>query len=162
MNHGSPLSKDHRIAKKTEILDKFPKEKYKISMGTTKKLLKKSNQIISQSGMVWLNKYMENRIQGECLPRSFLSNDLPTELIEVYGEQGAEQFIDKVIRDFCVQCGKTMVSPEPTSEQSSKKSNTEESVCKRKPNVPSSLNPSHHPSSSQYESLTDIEEHDMM
>ena len=114
MNHGSPLSKDYRI-KKEKPLDKFPKEKYKISMGTTKKLLKKSNQIISQSGMVWLNKYIENRIQGECLPRSFLSNDLPTELIEVYGEQGAEQFIDKVIRDFCVQCGKPMVSPEPTS-----------------------------------------------
>jgi len=67
--------------------------------------------------MVWLNKYMENKIQGESLPRSFLSNDLPTELVEIYGEQGAETFIDKIIQDFYSQCGR-IPNPEPASEQS--------------------------------------------
>jgi hypothetical protein len=116
-SYGSPLSKDNKITKE-KPLDKFPKEKFKISMGTTKKILKKSNQVISHSVMVWLNKYIENRVQGECLPRSFLSNELPTELVEIYGPEGAEKFIDKVIQDFCSQCGRTMISPEPTSEQS--------------------------------------------
>ena len=114
--YGSPLSKDNKIVKE-KPLDKFPKEKFKISMGTTKKILKKSNQIISHSVMVWLNKYMENKIQGECLPRSFLSNDLPTELVEIYGPDGAEQFIDRIIKDFCIQCSRTPINPESASEQ---------------------------------------------
>lgn len=102
MNYGSPLSKDHR-AKKDEDTPK--KEKPKISLGTTKKLLKKSNYPIGVNEMIWLNNYMLNKVQGECLPKTFLSNDLPTELYRVYGKDGAEALEKKIISDFCQQHG---------------------------------------------------------
>jgi hypothetical protein len=103
MNTSSPLSKDQR-AKKEPLLPKFPKPKYPISVGTTKKILKTANVVIGAVEMFWLNNYIENRIQGECLPRSFLSNELPSEIIRTYGI-GAEKFIEKIVYDFKQQCG---------------------------------------------------------
>lgn len=103
MNTSSPLSKDHRI-KKDALPPKFPKQKFAISLGITKKLLKSSNAVVGLVEMRWLNSYIENRIQGECLPRSFLSNELPSEIIRIYGI-GADKFIEKIVEDFKQQCG---------------------------------------------------------
>jgi len=103
MNTSSPLSKDHRI-KKEAPLAKFPKQKFPISIGTTKKILKTANAVIGAVEMHWLNSYIENRIQGECLPRAFLSNELPSEIIRIYGIE-ADKFIEKVVYDFKQQCG---------------------------------------------------------
>lgn len=111
MNYGSPLSKDHR-AKKDEY-DPLPKkEKPKLSLGTAKKLLKTSNHPIGINEMIWLNSYMLNKVQGECLPKTFLSNDLPTEIYRVYGKDGAEAFQKKIIADFCNQNGLSSVKNE--------------------------------------------------
>lgn len=108
MNYGSPLSKDHRASKKEE--EKPKKEKPKISLGTTKRMLKKSNYPIGFNEMIWLNNYMQNKVQGECLPQSFMSNDLQVELFRVYGKEGAETFEKKLLTDFCNQHGLTLPS----------------------------------------------------
>lgn len=101
--NASPLSKDQKIKKLVEI-PKFKKQKYQISVGITKKILKPSGAIVGTVEMIWLNNYMENRIQGECLPRSFLTNELPTEIIRIYGKD-SDKFIEKIIMDFRQQCG---------------------------------------------------------
>lgn len=90
MNYGSPLSKDQRIDKKDE--QNLPKkEKPKISVGTAKRLLK--SPTVGVVAASWLNHYIENRVQGECLPKSFLSNDIMAELVRTYGAD-AEKFIE--------------------------------------------------------------------
>lgn len=106
MNTSSPLSKDQKIKKLTAqpLLPKFPKQKFPIGIGITKRVLKTSNAVIGAVEMRWLNNYIENRIQGECLPRSFLSNELPSEIIRTYGI-GADKFIEKIVYDFKQQCG---------------------------------------------------------
>lgn len=109
MNYGSPLSKDHRAGKNEE--EKMPKkEKPKISVGTTKKILKKVEVPIGVNEMLWMNNYMLNKVQGECLPKTFLSNDLPAEIYRVYGKEGAEAFQNKVVADFCSQNGVALPS----------------------------------------------------
>jgi hypothetical protein len=105
MNHGSPLSKDQRQKKTDPKEEKFAKEKFKISVATTKKILKE--RIVGHSQMVWLNQYMDNKIRGECLPLSFLSNDLPSELARSYGEEGAEKFKESVRAAYLATCPKT-------------------------------------------------------
>ena len=113
MNHGSPLSKDWKIKKEPE-LKKFPKPKFNISLGTTKRILKKSESTIGENAMRWLNSYMENKIQGESLPRAFLSNDLPSQLVTTYGTDGAERWIDKIVEDFKRQCGLSIPNEHPS------------------------------------------------
>lgn len=105
MNHGSPLSKDQRQKKKDDKEEKFPKEKFKISVATTKKILKE--RIVGHSQMVWLNQYMDNKIRGESLPLSFLSNDLPSELAKCFGEDGAERFKEIIRAAYVATCPKT-------------------------------------------------------
>jgi len=107
MNTSSPLSKDHKT-KKEPLLPKFPKQKFPIGIGITKKILKNAEAVIGAVEMRWLNSYIENRIQGECLPRSFLSNELPSEIIRTYG-LGADKFIEKIVLDFKQQCGHYLV-----------------------------------------------------
>jgi hypothetical protein len=103
--NSSPLSKDQKIKKLSAVeLPKFKKQKYQISVGTTKKILKPAGVIIGSFEMIWLNNYMENRIQGECLPRSFLTNELPIEIIRIYGKD-SDKFIERIITDFRQQCG---------------------------------------------------------
>jgi len=110
MNFGSPLSKDHKLKKgKKEMEEKFAKEKFKISVATTKKVLKE--KIVGHSQMVWLNNYMENKVRGECLPASFLSNDLPAELIGTYGEEGAEKFKEAIRAAYILNCPKEFTLP---------------------------------------------------
>ena len=111
MNTSSPLSKDHKIKKTAPLLAKFPKEKFPIGIGITKKILKTAGTIVGAVEMRWLNSYIENRIQGECLPRSFLSNELPSEIIRTYGI-GADKFIEKIVYDFKQQCGH-YIQPQP-------------------------------------------------
>ena len=103
MNSGSPLSKDWK-GKKDEPLAKFPKPKFTISMATTKKILKKTGGVIGLIEMRWLNTFMENKVQGECLPKSFVSNDLPSEIIRTYGPIEGEKFIDGIVSEFLRQC----------------------------------------------------------
>ena len=81
------------------------KEKPKISLGATKKILKKTKYPIGVNEMLWLNHFMENLVQGECLPKTFLSNDLQVELFRVYGTEGAEKFEKRIIDAFCQQHG---------------------------------------------------------
>jgi len=108
MNTGSPLTKDQRTKKPTE--EKIVKTKPKISLATTKKILKASKREIGTAEAFWLNNYIDNKVRGECLPLSLYSNDLPAELIKTYGSN-AQVFIDKLLLDFQSQ----MPNPVSTS-----------------------------------------------
>lgn len=110
--NSSPLSKDQRSKKPAPLLAKFPKQKFQISVGITKKILKTSGAVVGAVEMRWLNSYIENRIQGECLPRSFLSNELPSEIIRTYGI-GSDKFIEKIVYDFKQQCGHYLQPEQP-------------------------------------------------
>lgn len=95
-NFGSPLTKDQKDKKvKQEVI---PKHKYPISLATTKKIINDKNLILGKADMIWFNLYMENKVQGECLPKSFLTNDLPTEIYSVYGNP--EAFLATIKKDF--------------------------------------------------------------
>jgi hypothetical protein len=98
--YSSPLSKDQRPKK---IVDSTPKEKFKISVGTTKKILKIKGVNLGLADMKWLNGYIENKVRGECLPISFWSNDILSEL-GCLGDEGSAKFIMDVKRAFCQQC----------------------------------------------------------
>jgi hypothetical protein len=100
MNTGSPLTKDQKGKKITE--EKIIKAKPKISLATTKKILKASKREIGTAEAFWLNTYIDNKVRGECLPLSLYSNDLPAELIKTYGSN-AQVFIDKILLDFAIQ-----------------------------------------------------------
>ena len=119
--NSSPLSKDQRSKKPVPLLPKFPKQKFQIGVGITKKILKASGAVIGAVEMRWLNNYIENRIQGECLPRSFLSNELPSEIIRTYGI-GADKFIEKIVYDFKQQCGHYLQPVQPQQEQKEEES----------------------------------------
>lgn len=97
--NASPLSKDQRLARGTPVADKVVKTKQPISSGTARKLLKTSGAVIGTTETYWLNRYMENKVSGECLPKSFLSNDLFAELSRIYGKN-SKQFIDQIVTDF--------------------------------------------------------------
>lgn len=100
INHGSPLSKDHKFKKP----DTAPiKQKPKISNGVAKRILK--DKTAGFVATFWLNNYIENKVQGECLPKSFLSNDCIAEITRTYGA-GAEKFFEDIRvayrRDFSI------------------------------------------------------------
>ncbi len=120
---GDPLSK------KKDQLDKFPKEKIKISVATAKKILKSTKRVIGNREAVWLNFYIENRVQGECLPRAFLSNDLPSEIIKAYGVLGADRFNNEIITAFNRELTYERTDPPPY---------TADSASPHKSTVPSS------------------------
>jgi hypothetical protein len=119
MNYGSPLSKDHRAKKEA---DAPKKEKPKISVGTAKRILK--SPTVGIVAAAWLNQYIENRVQGECLPKSFLSNDILAELARAYGAD-SEKFLEATRvayrREFSIP------NPESASERAEKTQDTEES-----------------------------------
>lgn len=126
MNYGSPLSKDHRAKKEA---DTPKKEKPKISVGTAKRILK--SPTVGVVAAAWLNHYIENRVQGECLPKSFLSNDLLAELSRAYGAD-SEKFLEATRMAFRREFGipeqvAKVVSPESTSERAETTQDTEES-----------------------------------
>jgi hypothetical protein len=108
--NSSPLTKDQKAKKEEE----WVKEKFKISAGTTKKILKMKDVAVGSSEMKWMNAYIQNRVQGESLPISFMSNDLPSAIQRAFGPN-AEAFLAKVRADFRAQNG---FSPESTSEHS--------------------------------------------
>jgi hypothetical protein len=118
MNYGSPLSKDHRVKKE----DAPKKDKPKISVGTAKRILK--SPTVGIVAAAWLNHYIENRVQGECLPKSFLSNDILAELARTYGAE-SEKFLEATRaayrREFSIP------NPELASERVETKQCTEES-----------------------------------
>jgi hypothetical protein len=92
----SPLQK----ARPVKVVEGFPKEKPNISVATAKKILKAAKRPVGTAEAVWLNYYIENRVRGECLPRAFLSNDLPSEIVKAYGAEGAEKFLGEVLAAF--------------------------------------------------------------
>lgn len=94
--NSSPLTKDH---KRKVIQEDFKKPKNRISSGTAKKILKTSEAAIGVVETDWLNRYMENKVRGESLPLSFVSNDLYAEICRTYGK-GSTQFIEKIVEDF--------------------------------------------------------------
>lgn len=89
---------------KSEELEKFPKEKFNISLATARKVLKMKDITIGEADMKWLNRYMENRVRGESLPMSFWSNDILSELQRSYGPDSVT-FLQKVKLDFRSQNG---------------------------------------------------------
>jgi hypothetical protein len=89
-------------AKAKEELEKFKKPVYKISTGTTKKILDARGA--SEADKVWLNNYMANRISGECLPPSLLSNECFNIIQRLYGV-GTQEFLEKIRYDWKQQNG---------------------------------------------------------
>jgi hypothetical protein len=111
MNHGSPLSKDHRVKKE----DPKPKKvKPAIPVGVAKKVLKATGRPIGSFETNWLNRYMENRVLGECLPKTLLSSDLPSQLTTTFGLIGSAKFTEEIVSAFCREFG---VVPEPIKEE---------------------------------------------
>ena len=97
MNTVSPLSKDQRVKKTSK--ERVIKQKPNISLSTAKKILKASKRVIGETETLWLNRYIENRIRGECLPLSLYTNDLQSEIINTFGTD-APIFINKILLDF--------------------------------------------------------------
>ena len=89
-------------AKAKEELEKFKKPIYKISSGTTKKILDAKGA--SESDRVWLNNYMENKVSGECLPPSLLTNECYNLIQRLYGTNAGE-FLEKIRTDWKQQNG---------------------------------------------------------
>ena len=93
--YGSPLSKDTRIVKKKdEEPEKFKQDKLKISLATTKKILKPLKVEVGLSECRWLNQYVESEVRGRCLPLSFLSNEILAELETTFGAEEAKKFLE--------------------------------------------------------------------
>lgn len=106
INHGSPLSKDHKIKKPEEApINKKPK----ISTGIAKRILKDKG--VGFVATFWLNNYIENKVQGECLPKSFLSNDCIAEITRTYGA-GAEKFFEDIRAAYRREFGIPTLPPE--------------------------------------------------
>ena len=89
-------------AKAKEELEKFKKPIYKISSGTTKKILDVKGA--SESDRIWLNNYMENKVSGECLPPSLLTNESYNIIQRLYGTNAGE-FLEKIRTDWKQQNG---------------------------------------------------------
>ena len=111
MNYSSPLSKDTRQSKKPkeEEVEKFKSEKPKISIATTKKVLKPLKLEVGQSECRWLNQYVENWVRGSCLPLALLSNDFLAELEKTFGVEGSKDYLDKLRKDFVATSPKGVV-----------------------------------------------------
>ena len=110
MNYGSPLSKDTRqVKKKDDQLEKFKPEKSKISVATTKKVLKPLKVEVGQSECRWLNQYVENEVRGRCLPLSLMSNDFLAELEKTFGEEGSKGFLETLRTAFQLNSPKGVV-----------------------------------------------------
>jgi hypothetical protein len=125
--YSSPLTKDQKPKKPMEGI---PKEKFKISLATTRKVLKIKGVSLGESDMKWLNGYMENKVRGECLPLSFWSNDLLSELPKCLGSEGATKFIDAIKTAFHAQCRPIL---ESASEHDEPLLKIEGNSCTRKP-----------------------------
>jgi len=124
MNTGSPLTKDQKFKPDT---DTYKKPKQSINSGTVKKILKVlDGVVIGASEVTWFNRYMENKVAGECLPKSFLSNDLYAEICRTYGSIGSDRFILKIVTDFKRDHGLISV---PSSEHDVTIPCTEDSAC---------------------------------
>jgi hypothetical protein len=124
--YSSPLSKDQKEKKVVEI----PKAKFKISLATTRKVLKIKGAALGESDMKWLNGYMENKVRGECLPLSFWSNDLLSELAKCLGPTASEKFIEDIKTAWKIQCRPNL---ELTSEHAETLPEIEGNSCKRTP-----------------------------
>ena len=111
MNHGSPLSKDQRIKKPTDELEKFKPEKPKLSVAVVKKILKPLKVEVGAFEAGWVNRWVENEVQGKCLPRSLLSNDFLAEVGKTFGDK-AEEFLGRLRSDFQVIAPKAVAPPQ--------------------------------------------------
>jgi len=89
-------------AKAKEELEKFKKPVYKISSGTTKKILDAKGA--SEADRIWLNGYIENRVAGECLPQTLLTNECYNVIQRLYGP-GSTDFLERIRADWKQQNG---------------------------------------------------------
>ena len=84
------------MAKKEVVIEKFKPEKPKISVATTKKTLKWIENV-NEGHSRWLNEYILNMCQSQCLPMSLHSNSLLSEVGRLYGSTDA--FLEKLKAD---------------------------------------------------------------
>jgi hypothetical protein len=105
MNHGSPLSKDQRIQKPKE--EEWKQEKPKISVATAKKILKPLKVEVGQFECRWVNRWVENEVQGKCLPKALFSNDFLAEVNKTFGAE-ADGFLCRLRTDFQATAPKTV------------------------------------------------------
>jgi hypothetical protein len=89
-------------AREREEMEKFKKPAWKISIGTTKKIL---DAPASDSDRVWLCNYIQNKIAGDCLPPSLYSNECYNVIIRLYGEKCGETFLEGLRADWRQQNG---------------------------------------------------------
>ena len=111
MNFGSPLSKDQRM-KKQPAVESFPKEKLLIGVAVVKKILKPLN-LENEIGVAecrWVNHWVENEVQGKCLPKSFLSGDFLSEVEKAFGVDAAKGFLDRLREEFVATAPKGVVT----------------------------------------------------
>jgi len=89
-------------AKEKEMLELFKKPVYKISSGATKKILDAKGA--SEADRIWLNGYLQNRVSGECLPPTLVSNECFNIIQRLYGQE-ATAFLEKIRTDWKLQNG---------------------------------------------------------
>jgi len=113
MNFGSPLSKDHRVKKQTKD-ETFVKPKLPIGVGVVKKVLKplKLETEIGLAECQWLNHWVENEVQGKCLPKTLLSEDFLSATEKAFGVEGAKGFLDRLREEFQTTSPKGVVPME--------------------------------------------------
>lgn len=95
------MDKQKKVKEK-EILELFKKPVYKISSGATKKILDAKGA--SEADRIWLNGYLENRVSGECLPPTLVSNECFNIIQRLYGKE-ATAFLEKIRTDWKLQNG---------------------------------------------------------
>lgn len=107
MNFGSPLSKDQRIKKPNEEEKLKKAERPKLSVATAKKILKPLKIEVGHSEADWINRWVENEVQGNCLPKSLLSNDFLAEVGKTFGDK-KDEFLDRLRKDFLATAPKAV------------------------------------------------------
>ena len=95
-------------AKEKEMLELFKKPVYPISSGATKKILDAKGA--SEADRIWLNGYLENRVSGECLPKTLLTNECFNIIQRLYGPD-APAFLEKIRTDWKLQNGLPLTTP---------------------------------------------------
>jgi hypothetical protein len=106
MNFVSPLSKDTRGKKEAPTEKK--KERPKMSLATTKKILKPLKMEVGQSECRWMNSWVENEIRGACLPLALLGNDFLAELEKTFGSEGSQTFLERLRKEFLQAAPRTL------------------------------------------------------
>jgi len=96
MNHGSPLTKDHRV-KKEETAEK-PKPKPKgISKAVAKQLVL---QTCEEHHCRWTERYLDNLVATHCYPPKLKTNEVFSVLSECFTPADSLRILEDLRRDF--------------------------------------------------------------